>query len=151
MINQVLLNDMNAPNDLITIFEWIRTILEKANKVSKPHNIKASLDTQIEKFKNASINVESLTVAHENFFLYGNEHMLTETNISELNENISIYGLITFLGKTNNRDSNLHLTTPKCKLKFNLKKKKDAYKNKIEPKLGNFTQKLRLAHREIVL
>ena len=64
-------------------------------------NIKASLDTQIEKIKNASINVKSLTVAHRNFFLYDNENMITEAYVSELNENISIYGLIAFLRKTN--------------------------------------------------
>ena len=58
-----------------------------------------SLDIQIEKNKNASINVKSLPVAHENFFLYDNENMITETYVSELNENISIYGLILFLGK----------------------------------------------------
>ena len=47
--------------------------------------------------------------------------MITETSVSELNENISIYGLIAFLGETNNKDSKLHLITPGHKLKFNLK------------------------------
>ena len=92
-------------------------------------NIKASLDTQIENIKNASANVKSLTVAHENFFLYDNENIITETYVSELNENISIYGLIAFFGKTTNKDNKLHLMTPKLKLKFSLKK--DTYKNKI--------------------
>ena len=98
-INQVLLNDMHAPNNLKTIFESTRTILQKADKISTPDNIKMSLDIQIEKNKNASINVKSLPVAHENFFLYDNENMITETYVSELNQNISIYGLILFLGK----------------------------------------------------
>ena len=52
--------------------------------------------------------------------------------MSELNENISIYGLIAFLGKTTNKDNKLHLITPEHKLKFNIKK--DTYK--IELKLG---------------
>ena len=133
-INQVLLNDMHAPKDLKIIFELTRIILEKADKFPTPNNIKASFDTQIEKIKNASINVKLLMVAHEDFFLDDNENMITETCISELNENISIYGLITFLGKTNNKDNKLHLIKSKHKLKFNLKK--DAYKNKIDLKLG---------------
>ena len=40
---------MHVPNNLKTIFESTRTILEKADKVLTPDNIKASLDTQIEK------------------------------------------------------------------------------------------------------
>ena len=60
--------------------------------------------------------------------------MITETYVSELNENISIYGLIAFLGKITNKDNKLHLITPKHKLQFNLEK--DTYKNKIELKLG---------------
>ena len=44
-------------------------------------------------------------VAHENFFLHDNENIITETYVSELNENIPIYGLVAFLGKTNNKDN----------------------------------------------
>ena len=51
-------------------------------------------------------------VAHENFFLYDNENMITETYVSELNENISVYGLIAFLENTTNKDNKLHLITP---------------------------------------
>ena len=58
--NKVLLFDIDTPNDLKTIFETTRTILEKTDKVSAPYNIKASLDTQIEKIKNASINIKRL-------------------------------------------------------------------------------------------
>ena len=58
--NKVLLFDIDTPNDLKTIFESTRTILEKADKVSASYNIKASLDTQIEKIKNASINIKWL-------------------------------------------------------------------------------------------
>ena len=106
-----------------------RTILKKADIVPAPENIKALLDTEIEKIKNASINVKSLRVAHENVFLYDNENMITETYVSEFNEDISIYGLIAFLGKTTNKDNKLPLITPAHELKFNLKK--GTYKNKI--------------------
>ena len=94
----MLLSDTDAPNDLKTNFDSTRTVLEKADRVPASDNIKAFLDTQIGKIKNASINIKSLMAAHEKFFLYGNENMITETYVSELNENISIYGLITFLG-----------------------------------------------------
>ena len=81
-------------------------------------------------------------IAHEKVFLYDNESMITEMYVSELNENISIYGLIVFLGKTTNKDNKLHLITSKNKLKFNLKN--GVYKDKIELKL------IRLAHLEIM-
>ena len=38
--------------------------------------------------------------------------MITEAYVSELNENISIYGLIAFLEKNNNQDKILYLITP---------------------------------------
>ena len=47
--NIVVLCNIDAPNDLKTIFESTTTILEKADKVPAPVNIKISLDTQIEK------------------------------------------------------------------------------------------------------
>ena len=105
-----------------------RTFLEKADKVPAPDNIKASLDTQIEKIKNVSINIKSQTVDYENFFLYDNENMMSELCISELSR-------IAFLGKTNNKSNKLHQITPKHKLKFS--QKKVVCKNKIELKLGN--------------
>ena len=61
-----------------------------------------------------------------------NENMITEAYISELNENISIYGLIVFFFFFYNKDNKLHLITSEHK--FNLKK--NTYKNKIEFKLG---------------
>ena len=56
-----------------------------------------------------------------------------------MNENISIYGLIAFLGMTTNTDNKLRLITPENKSKFNLKK--DVYKNKIELKIGKLHAK----------
>ena len=133
-INKVLLFDINAPKNLKTLFESTRTILEKVDKAPVPDNIKASLSNQMEKIKNASINIKSLTVAYENFFLYDNENMIIETYVSELNKNISIYDLVAFLGKIIKKDNKFHLIWPKHKLKFNVKK--GTYKNKIELKLG---------------
>ena len=67
------------------------------------------------------MNIKFLTVAHENVFLYDDEKMITETHVSNLNENSSIYGLIAFLGKTNNKDRKLHLIMPEHKLNSILK------------------------------
>ena len=60
--------------------------------------------------------------------------MITEMYENELNEKISIHGLITFVRKTTNKDNKMHLIMPEQKLKFNLKK--DVYKSKTELKLG---------------
>ena len=70
--------------------------------------------------KKASTNVKSLMIAHKNFLLYDNENKITETYVSELNENIAIYGWITFLGKSTNNDNKLHLITRENKLRLNL-------------------------------
>ena len=67
------------------------------------------------------MNIKFLTVAHENVFLYDNEKMITETHVSNLNENSSIYGLIAFLRETNNKDRKLHLIMPEHKLNSILK------------------------------
>ena len=93
-INKLVVNDIHVPTNL------------KAGKVPTPDNIKASLKNQIENTKNASINVKSLMVTHEIFLSYDNENMIAETYVIGLNENISIYGLIAFLGKTNNKTRN---------------------------------------------
>ena len=42
-----------------------------------------------------SINVKSPTFAHGNFFSNDNEN-ITETYVSEVNENVSIYGRLDF-------------------------------------------------------
>ena len=55
--NQVLKFDIDAPNNLKNCFDSTRTALEKADKVPAPDNIKASVDAEIENFKNASISV----------------------------------------------------------------------------------------------
>lgn len=59
--------------------------------------------------------------------------MITETFVTDLKENTSKYGLISFFSetKTNNK---LHLITSHNNLKFNLKK--EIYKNKVGFKLG---------------
>ena len=64
--------------------------------------------------------------------------MITETFVTDLKENASTYGLISFFSetKTNNK---LHLITSHNNLKFNLKK--EIYKNKVGFKLGELHTK----------
>ena len=64
--------------------------------------------------------------------------MITETSVTELNENISTYGLISFSVKTKT-DNKLHLISPNNKLKFNLKKY--IYKNRVKLELGKYILK----------
>ena len=64
--------------------------------------------------------------------------MITETSVTELNENISTYGLISFSVKTKT-DKKLHLIFPNNKLKFNLKKY--IYKNRVKFELGKYILK----------
>ena len=53
---------------------------------------------------------------------------MTETFVTELSENFSTYGLISFSGE-NKTGNKLALISTNSKLKFNLKK--DVYKNKV--------------------
>ena len=103
--------------------------------MSVSSDLKEKLFGQGEKIKKLSkeIQLKSLTLAYENFFLYDHENMIIETFVTELNESFSKYGLISFSGetKTNNK---LALISPSSKLKFN--QKKDVYKNKVGFELG---------------
>ena len=72
------------------------------------------------------------------------ENMITETFVTELNENASTYDLISFSGETKTGNK-LHLTTPHNKLKFNLKK--DIYKNKAGFELGKVHTKMLFSTR----
>ena len=64
--------------------------------------------------------------------------MITETSVTELNENFSTYDLISFSVKTKT-DNKLHLISPNNKLKFNLKKY--IYKNRVKFELGKYILK----------
>ena len=64
----VSLND--GTKDTKIIFESTDTILSKADKVTAPNNIKAILDSSIEKIKSVPFNIKSLAslrIVHENF------------------------------------------------------------------------------------
>ena len=79
------------------------------------------------------MQLKSLALAYENFFLCNNQNMITETVVTKLNKKLSTIGLASFSGKA--KDNNkLDLITPNRKLKFNMKK--GVYKNRIALNLG---------------
>ena len=91
------------------------------------------------KFFFKEIQLKSLTLAYENFFLYNNENVITEIFVTELNQKLSTFGLVSFSGDA--KDSNkLDLITPNRKLIFNMKK--EVYKNKVTLKLGKVHTKI---------
>ena len=65
-------------------------------------DLKEKLFGQGDKIKKLSkeIQLKSLTLAYERFFLYDLENMITETFVTQLNQSFSTYGLISFSGET---------------------------------------------------
>ena len=75
-------------------------ILVKLDKEPTTDNLKTDLFGQGDNIKKLSkeIQLKSLTLAYENLFLYDNENMITETFVTELNQKLSMFGLVSFLG-----------------------------------------------------
>ena len=99
----------------------------KPDKISAASDLKEKLLGHGEKVKNLSkeMQLKSLMLAYEKFFLYDLENMTTKTFATELNKNFSKYCLISFSCETK-IDNKVALISRSNKLKFNLKK--DAYK-----------------------
>ena len=134
----------SGTKDKKAIFNSTNSILSKVDKVATPNNIKAILNGSIEKNQEYHIqHINSCVVkdCSQKLLLCDNENVVVETYVSELNRNISSYGVISVLGKQAGLDNKLHLIKPGQRLKFNLKK--DFYKNKVEFELGKVhTKKL---------
>ena len=79
------------------------------------------------------VNLKSLTHAYENFFLYDLENVIKPIYMTELQQEFSIYGLISFLGETK-ENNKLDFIRPTERLKFQFIK--DVYKNKLEFELS---------------
>ena len=135
------LADRTVSDDVKKIYNSSDTILIKPDKISASSDLKEKLFGQGEKIRKISkeIQLKSLAIAHENFFIYDIENMITETFVTELNKNTSMYGLILFSGESKT-DRKLHLIIPHNKLKFNLKK--DICKNKVWFELGKVHTKM---------
>ena len=67
------------------------------------------------------VNLKSLTHAYKNFFLNDLENVIKPIFTTELQQEFSIYGLISILGKTK-KNNKLDLIRPTERLKFQLSK-----------------------------
>ena len=78
-----------------------QNILVKLDKEATTDNLKTDLFGQGKKIKKLSkeIQLKSVTLAYETFFLYSNENIITETFVTELNQKLSTFGLVSFLGE----------------------------------------------------
>ena len=85
------------------------------------------------------INLKSLTHAYENFFLYDLENVIKLIFTTELQQEFSIYGLISFSGEIRKNKNKLDLIRPTERLKFQFIK--DVYKNKLEFELSKVHKK----------
>ena len=79
------------------------------------------------------VNLKSLTHAYEDFFLYDLENVIKPIFTTELQQEFSIDGLISFSGETK-KNNKLDLIRPTERLKFQFIK--DVYKNKLEFELS---------------
>ena len=124
------LADWTVSDDVKKKFNSSDTTLIKPDKISGPSYLKEKLFSQSENIRKMSkeIQLKSLAIAYKNIFQYDIENVITDTFVTELNENTSTYGLISFSSETKT-DYKLHLITPHNKLKFNLKN--DIYKNMV--------------------
>ena len=131
---KVEFSDRTASDEVKKSFDSTENILVDPEKEAATDNIKTDFG-QGEKIKKLSkeIQLKSVTLAYENFFLYDNENMITETIVKELNKKLSTFGLVSFSveAKDNNKSD---LITQNRKLKFNMKK--DVYKSRIYLNLG---------------
>ena len=105
-------------------FDSTENILVKPDKEAATNNLKRDLFGQGEKIKKPSkeIQLKSISLAFENFFLYDNKNMITETFVTELNQKLSTFGLVSFSGEAK-MNKKLDLITPDRKLKSNMKKR----------------------------
>ena len=103
-------------------------------KTLAPSNIE-NLSGQAGYIKNLSkkVNLKSLIHAYDNFFLYDLENIIKPTFATEVQEEFSINGLISFLGETK-KNNKLDLIKPGDNLKFELID--DVYKNGLSFELG---------------
>ena len=74
------------------------------------------------------IDLTTIRLIYENFFLYDLENYIYKTYISKIEKSFSLYGLISFSGKAI-KDKAVSLSLPQNKLKFNVER--DILKKKL--------------------
>ena len=106
-------------------------------KMKSPQDVDQKMQSdELNFLQSNKINTNSLTYAHENFFLYDLENMIQPTFTTELQQEFSIYGLIYFSGEQKDK---LDLVRPKNKLKFQLNK--DIYKKQMKFEIAKVHKK----------
>ena len=115
-------NDYNQSKITRRIFSTDR------NKQLRSATIKNTFSEEEEKYlnkdynlmkKNTDINVNSLNLVYENFFLYDLNNFIRPSYTTELQTDFNIYGLVNFSSKTDKENEKLHIISPKNYLKFN--------------------------------
>ena len=118
-------SDFNSNSRIVTL------------KVKSPEDLDQKMQSdELNFLQSNKINANSLTYAHENFFLYDLENMIRPTFTTELQQEFSIYGLIYFSGEQKDK---LDLVKPKNKLKFQLDR--DIYKKQIKFEIAKVHKK----------
>ena len=127
-------------NDLKSIFEYnsnFDTGSTVTLKMKSPKDVNEKMQSdELNFLQSNKINTNSLTYAHENFFLYDLENMIQPTFTTELQQEFSIYGLIYFSGQQKDK---LDLVKPKNKLKFQLNR--DIYKKQMKFQIAKVHKK----------
>ena len=105
--------------------------------------IKNSLPEETIKYLNADylkmkklsdeINIKSLNVVYENFFLYDLENIIRPSFTTELQAEFSIFGLVNLSNETEEKKEKLKIISPKNYLKFDILR--DVYKNQLKLEL----------------
>ena len=83
--------------------------------------------------KKTDINVNSLNLVYEKFFLYDLNNFIRPSYTTELQTDFNIYGLVNFSSKTDKENEKLHIISPKNYLKFDTID--DTYKNDLKIEL----------------
>ena len=86
---KVEFSDRTAKDKIKKIFDSTDNVLINPDKEAVTGDLKGELFGQGEKIKKLSkvVQLKSLTLAYENFFLYDLGNMITETCVTELNQN----------------------------------------------------------------
>ena len=129
-----------AVDDIQNIFNFNSNFNNDTTVISKmqsPKDVKEKMQSdELNFLESHKINTNSLTYAHENFFLYDLENMIRPTFTTELQQEFNIYGLIYFSGEQKEK---LDLVRPKNKLKFQLDR--DIYKKQIKFEIAKVHKK----------
>ena len=129
--------DATKPNHVFGLTTATDTVIISCD-LSKRTDVKTILGGEGEKLKKLvkEIDLTSITLIHENFFLYDLENYVCKTYVEKVEKSFSLYGLIFFSGEPVKYET-VSLILPQNKLKFNverniLKKKKIFQTQKIK-------------------